>query len=93
MNEYTIESARADIQALNQERIALLNRTMATEALMKALLAQLDLDVLEVLEERYDARVIAAMQQLAPELQREHLWTHYLEKIQEVIALRRQTPR
>lgn len=93
MNEYTIESARADIQTLNQERIALLNRTMATEALMKALLAQLDLDVLEVLEERYDARVIAAMQQLAPELQREHLWTHYLEKIQEVIALRRQTPR
>lgn len=90
MNEYTIESARADIQTLNQERIALLNRTMATEALMKALLAQLDLDVLE---ERYDARVIAAMQQLAPELQREHLWTHYLEKIQEVIALRRQTPR
>lgn len=93
MNEYTIESARADIQTLNQERIALLNRTMATEALMKALLAQLDLDVLEVLEERYDARVIAAMQQLAPELQREHLWVHYLEKIQEVIALRRQTPR
>ena len=93
MNEYTLQAARKDIETLNSERIALLNRTMATEALMKVFLAQLDLEVLEVLEERYDTRVIAAMQQLEPELQREHLWNHYLEKIQEVIALRRQTPR
>lgn len=93
MSEYTLESARADIHALNLERIAQLNRIMATEALMKALLAQLDLEVLEELEERYDVRVIAAMQQLKPAEQREHLWAHYLEKIQEVIALRRQTPR
>ena len=50
MNEYTLQAARKDIETLNSERIALLNRTMATEALMKALLAQLDLEVLEVLE-------------------------------------------
>ena len=46
MNEYTLQAARKDIETLNSERIALLNRTMATEALMKALLAQLDLEVL-----------------------------------------------
>lgn len=88
MSQYTLEDARKDIEALNSERIAQMNRLMATEALLKAILAELDLTTLEVLEERYDLRVIAAMQNLEPKMQREHLWTHYLDKIREVIALR-----
>ena len=89
MDKYTLEMAYKDIAMLNQERIAQLNRLMATEALLKAVLAELDQATLETLAERYDMRVIAAMQQLELELQREHLWEHYQEKIQEVLALRR----
>lgn len=81
-----------DIDTLNQERIAQLNRLMATEALLKAVPAELDQATLEALAERYDVRVLAAMQQLTPTLQRAHLWEHYQEKIQEVQALRRSHP-
>ena len=88
MNEYTLETARKDIEALNAERIAQLNRLMASEALLLALLAELDTPVLEVLAERYDVRVLAAMQQLAPRLQRAHLWELYPQKMQALLAQR-----
>lgn len=92
MEPYTLAQARADIVSLNEERIAQLNRILATEALLKAIVAELDEETLAALEEQYDVRVIHAMSHLAPLHQREHLWQPYLEKIREVLALRRRKP-
>ena len=88
---YSLAAARADIAKLNEERIAQLNRILATEAMMKTLIAELPLDVLQEIEERYDLRVLNGMQHLSPHLQRPALWEPYLDKIREVIALRKRT--
>lgn len=93
MPEYSLEVAFKNIEFLNQERIAQLNRQLAQEALLRAMLAELDLAVLEALEESYDLRVLNGMQQLEPEMQREHLWTQYLDKIRELIAARKKDGR
>ena len=85
---YTLETARQAIAALNDERIAQLNRILATEALLKAIISELPEETLRQLEETYDLRVIHAMGHLPPTHQRPHLWQPYLDKIQEVIALR-----
>ena len=92
MNEYTLEMARKDIDTLNQERIAQLNRILASEALLMALLAEQDTPTLQVLVDRYDVRVLAAMQQLEPRLQRAHLWEPYTQKIQALLAQRHSHP-
>jgi len=85
---YSLDMARRDIVALNNERLAQLNRILATEAIIKAIISELDLPALRNLEESYDSRVIHAMGHLQPSQQRPHLWEPYLEKIREVIALR-----
>lgn len=85
---YSLGDARKDIAALNEERLAQLNRILATEAIIKAIISELDLSVLQRLEDSYDVRVIHAMQHLKPYQQRPHLWEPYLEKIREVIELR-----
>lgn len=90
---YSLDAARADIRALNEERIALLNRCLANEALAFTLIAELPLPVLQEMKERFDLRILNAMQHLPPTHQREHIWNQYADKIQEVIGLRqRQQP-
>lgn len=89
MESYSLEQARKDIAALNEERIVQLNRILASEALLKAILAEFDEQTLESLEERYDVRVLHAMQTLAPKDQRPLHWQPYLEKIHELLERHR----
>ena len=90
---YSLNDARADIVRLNEERIALLNRCLANEAMAFTFIAEIPLSVLLEMKERFDVRMLNAMQHLPPKHQREHIWTQYANKIQEVIELRqRQQP-
>lgn len=84
--KYTIEQAHRDILKLNDERIAQLNRILATEAMVKTLLAELPPDLLATIAERYDLRLVHAMEQMPAGQHRPHLWEHYSEKLQELIA-------
>lgn len=85
--EYTLADARKDILALNEARIAQLNRQLATMAIIRAMLTMLNLEQLRELREKYDLRVLAGMEFLEPKLQRPDLWTEYSAKIDELIAL------
>jgi hypothetical protein len=90
---YSLEQAREDISKLNDERIAQLNRIIATESMIKTIISELPMDLLQRLAERYDLRQVHAMEQMLPGHYRPHLWEHYSEKLQELIALRtRKTP-
>ena len=84
---YTLENARDDIARLNDERIAQLNRIVATEAMLKTIIAELPLDLLQQMAERYDLRSLNGMEKMLPGHYRAHLWDHYAEKMQEQIAL------
>lgn len=86
---YTLETAMEDIRRLNDERISQLNRILATEAIVKTLLAELPPDLLETILQRYDLRQVHAMEQQPPGHHRPHLWEHYTEKLRELIALRK----
>lgn len=89
---YTLESAREDIRRLNDERIAQLNRIVATEAMVKTIISELPLETLQHLEERFDVRQVNAMEHMLPGHYRPHLWEHYAEKLRELIALRNRNP-
>ena len=88
---YTLEQAHKDITRLNDERIAQLNRIVATEAMIKTVISELPLETLQHLEERYDLRQVNAMEHMLPGHYRPHLWEHYAEKLRELIALRQRT--
>lgn len=90
--EYTLEAALQDIRLLNEERIAQLNRQLATTSIIRALLTMLPPEQLIELREQYEVRVISGMEHLSPELQRPHIWTEYSSKLDELIALNEMAP-
>ena len=89
---YTLENVREDIRRLNDERIAQLNRIVATEAMVKTIISELPLETLQQMEERYDLRQVNGMEHMLPGHYRPHLWEHYAEKLRELIALRKRNP-
>lgn len=85
---YSLEQARREILALNDERIAQLNRILAAEAMIKTIISELPLEMVQQILERYDLRKVHAMANVEPGVYRPHLWEHYTEKLQELSDLR-----
>lgn len=89
---YTLATAQEDIRRLNDERIAQLNRIIATESMIKTIMSELPLETLQRLAEGYDRRQVHAMEQMLPGHYRPHLWEGYSEKLQELIAFLARKP-
>ena len=90
MSEYTLEQAREEIAALNDNLIGQLNRVGALEAMVRELLHYTPTDVLELMADSYDVQVMLAMGRLEPAFQREQLWTHFLNTISGIVKARQQ---
>lgn len=89
MDNYSLESAREDIIRLHQEQTAQMNRALALEALLYCVLELLEDDHLAQIAQRFDERLLLKLHQLEPRLQREHLWTQYLDRIEQMLESRR----
>ncbi len=90
MSEYTLAQARQEIAALNDNVIAHLNRIGALEAAVRELLHHMPTEVVESMARTYDVQMTMAMEKLAPPLQREQLWSHFLSTMEEIVKTRRQ---
>ena len=88
--EYTLAQARREIAALNDNVIGQLNRIGALEAAVRELLHHTPTEVLESMARTYDVQMTMAMEKLAPPLQREQLWSHFLATMEDIVKTRRQ---
>lgn len=93
MSEYTLEQARQQIAALNDNLIAQLNRIGALEAMVRELLHHAPTEVLESMARTYDVQTTLAMGKLRPPLQREPLWTHFQDTMADIVKTRRELDR
>lgn len=89
MSEYTLEQARREIAALNDNVVAHLNRIGALEAMVREFLHHMPTEALESMATTYDVQTTLAMAKLAPSFQREQLWTHFQDTLSEIVATRK----
>ena len=88
MSEYTLEQARQEIAALNDNLIAHLNRIGALEAMVRELLHHAPTEVVESMAHTYDVQMTLAMGKLEPPFQREPLWTHFQDTMTDIVKAR-----
>lgn len=89
MTEYTLAQARQEIAALNDNLIGHLNRIGALEAMVRELLHHAPTDVVESMARTYDVQMTLAMGKLSPPFQREPLWTHFQDTMNDIVKTRR----
>ena len=89
MSQYSLEQARQDILALNDNVIGQLNRIGALEAMERELLHHAPTEVLESMAQTYEVQTTLAMERLKPGLQREQLWSHFQDTIADIVKTRR----
>ena len=88
MSEYTLAEAMADIEALNENVICHLNRIGALEAAVRELLHHMPTPMLESMARTYDVQMTLALEKMQPAAQREHLWAHFLDTMQDIVKTR-----
>lgn len=73
------------IDELTNTQVTQMNRQLATEAMLEALLERVDFQALAGIAEEYDAALIRLAEGLPPDMQRPELWKQwsaYLEDLQ-----------
>ena len=73
------------IAEINNTQLTHLNRQLATEAMLEALLDRVDPQALPAIAEEYDAALLRLAEGLPPDMQRPELWKQwsaYLEDLQ-----------
>ncbi|MGE8399796.1 MAG: hypothetical protein ACN6NZ_07640 [Burkholderiales bacterium] len=89
MSEYTLEQAKQEIAALNDNLIAQLNRIGGLEAMVREFLHHAPTDLVESMARTYDVQMTLAMGQLEPQFQREPLWAHFQDTMANIVKTRR----
>lgn len=90
MSDYTLVQARQEIAQLNDNVIAHLNRIGALEAMVRELLHHMPTEVVESMARTYDVQMTLALEKMPPPLQREPLWTHFQDTMDNIVKTRLQ---
>jgi hypothetical protein len=71
------QEVRQAIAELNSTQLTHLNRQLATEAMLEALLDRIDPKALPGIAEEYDAALIRLAEGLPPDMQRPEVWKQW----------------